>query len=179
LMRDRGLADSAPLLGLNIGCGTPDAVGKRPDLSLLSELVAGLQNDHGMQLVLTGAPFERATNREFIELHRRRSPAPIIDLAGETSVSGLTGPINACKLFISSDSGPYHIGVALGVPTLAIFRRNNRQHFHHHPWVRCCVAPSREQLPMLRQAAEELLDWQHASAWKQPGTSPQPALTVD
>ena len=165
--------------GLNIGCGTPGAERKRPDLALLSELVAGLQRDHGMQLLLTGAPFERATNREFAELHRQKSPAPIIDLAGETSISGLTGPINACKLFVSSDSGPYHIAVALGVPTLAIFKRDNRQHFHAHPWVRCCVAPTREQLPMLRQATEELLDWRHSSPQKRPGSSARPALATD
>lgn len=179
LLRNHGLTGSAPLLGLNIGCGTPDAVGKRPDLALLSELVGGLQRDHGMQLVLTGAPFERATNRQFSELHRKTSPYPIIDLAGETSISGLTGTINACKLFVSSDSGPYHIAVGLGVPTLAIFKRNNWQHFHNHPWVRCCVAPAREQLPMLRQATEELLDWQPASPQKRPGAFSQPAQLAD
>ncbi len=163
LLRDHGLRESEPLLGLNIGCGTPGAGYKRPDFKLLSELVAGLQRDHGMRLMLTGAPFERETNREFIELHRRSVPEPIIDLAGATSISGLTGVINACSLFISSDSGPYHIAVALGVPTLAIFKGNDRQHFHEHPWVRCRVATTAEQLPMLRQAAEELLAGRCAS----------------
>jgi ADP-heptose:LPS heptosyltransferase len=71
LMREAG--DSArPLLGLNIGCGTPDAMPKRPDLGLLSELVAGLQRDHGMRLVLTGAPFEKDINEKFCALHKER-----------------------------------------------------------------------------------------------------------
>ncbi len=164
LLREHGLAESVPLLGLNIGCGTPDAVSKRPDLNLLSELIAGLQASHGMRLVLTGAPFERTVNEEFCTLHRKRSPEPIIDLAGKSSISGLTGIIKACTLFVSSDSGPFHIGVAMRVPTLAIFKWNNREHFHTHPWVRCCVAPDAKELPQLRQAAADLLDWGRAQA---------------
>jgi ADP-heptose:LPS heptosyltransferase len=157
LRAKHGLAETTPLLGLNIGCGTADAVAKRPDLGLLSELAAGLQRDHGMRLVLMGAPFEREINREFCALHSRRVNEPVIDLAGETSISGLTGVIQACALFVSSDSGPFHIGVAMRVPTLAIFNWDNRTHFHQHPWARCCVVAAGEPLPPLRAAAEELL----------------------
>jgi ADP-heptose:LPS heptosyltransferase len=159
LQSEHGLAASVPLLGLNIGCGTPDAMAKRPELGLLSELVAGLQRDHGLRLVLMGAPFEREINQEFCALHRQRSTAPILDWAGKTSISGLTGIINACTLFISTDSGPYHLGVALRAPTLAIFRWENRTHFHVHPWLRCSVVRAENPLPPLRQAAEELLEW--------------------
>jgi ADP-heptose:LPS heptosyltransferase len=163
LRSEHGLNESAPLLGLNIGCGTPDAIGKRPDLNLLSELAAGLESDHGFRLVLTGAPFEREVNREFCAIHRRRSAQPVIDLAGATSISGLTGIVNACALFISTDSGPYHMGVAMRAPTLAIFRWDNREHFHLHPWVRCCVIGDPQPLPPLRRAAEELLAWARSS----------------
>jgi len=164
LRRKHGLAESVPLLGLNIGCGTPDALIKRPDLGLLSELVAGLQRDHGLRLVLVGAPFERAINEEFRKVHAQHSNEPAIDLAGETTISGLTGVINACTLFISTDSGPFHIGVAMRVPTLAVFRWDNREHFHVHPWVRCCIIQNSEPLPPMRRAAEELLEWARSSA---------------
>ena len=157
LRRNHGLDEAVPLLGLNIGCGTPGALDRRPNLALLSELIAGLQRDYGMRLVLAGAPFEREVNREFIALHRQRSPDPVIDLAGETNLSGLTGIISACRLFISGDSGPYHIAVALGVPTLAVFNYPNQEALHHHPWVRCCVAPTLADAPALRRAADELL----------------------
>ena len=157
LRRDHGLSESLPILGLSIGCGTHGAIGKRPDLDMLSELVAGLEVEHGMQLVLTGAPFESEINERFCALHRKRSSARIIDLAGKTNISGLTGIIKACSLFVSSDSGPYHMSVAMRVPTLAIFRWDNRTHFHLHPWVRCCIASDAKSLPQLRKAAEELL----------------------
>lgn len=164
LYREHGLPESVPVLGLNIGCGTPGALRKRPDMRMLSELVGDLQTVHRMRLVLTGAPFERAVNEEFCTLHRKRSAEPIIDLAGKTNISGVTGIIKACTLFVSSDSGPYHIGVGLRVPTLAVFCRENRTHFHTHPWVRCCIARDAKDLPHLRKAAEELLDWRRRQA---------------
>jgi ADP-heptose:LPS heptosyltransferase len=42
-------------------------------------------------------------------------------LAGKTNILELVGLIKACRLFISYDSGPYHMGVALKVPTLGVF----------------------------------------------------------
>lgn len=144
-----------PILGLNIGCGTPDAVVKRPDLGLLVSLVRELVNRHGFRLMLTGARYEQEVNREFISLLK---PAqPVLDLSGRTSMLELTGAIAACRLFISSDSGPYHMAVGLRVPTLAIFKWPNPEHYHAHPWVKCMVAPGPPSGPVLLEAAEELL----------------------
>jgi ADP-heptose:LPS heptosyltransferase len=157
LRQRHNLPESAPLLGMNIGCGTPGAGGRRPNFELLSALAAGLQKERGMPLILAGAPFEREANREFMALHRSRTSQPIIDLAGETSISSLTGLINACALFISGDTGPYHMAVALGAPTLCIFNTSYPASLHRHPWVRCLIAPSLEDLPELQKAADELL----------------------
>lgn len=156
LCTEAGGGPGRPLLGLNIGCGTPDAVCKRPEFDLLIPLVSELQRRHGYTLVLTGAPFEQAINREFLSAFRPRGP--VVDLAGRTSLPELSGAIKACRLFISSDSGPYHMSVALRVPTLAIFRWPNPVHYHHHEWVECVVAPGKEDLPQLLLAAERLLN---------------------
>lgn len=155
--RERLAADLSgrPLLGLNIGCGTPDAVGKRPPLDLLSALVRELQQRHGFALVLTGARFEQEVNRQFLSGFKPRGP--VVDLAGRTNLLELTGLIKACRLFVSSDSGPYHMSVALRVPTLALFKSPNPEHYHHHSWVHCLVAPSLESLPAALEAAEQLL----------------------
>ncbi len=151
-----GLPDTARLLGVNIGCGPP-TVGKRPDYHLVSGLVAGLQREHGFAVVLTGAPNEQAINEAFLRIHQSPGSPPVIDLAGQTSLLELVGAINACELFLSSDSGPFHMAVALGVPTLGIFNWDNWPHYHHDRWVRCRVAPSPAALPALREAARELL----------------------
>jgi ADP-heptose:LPS heptosyltransferase len=80
-------------------------------------------------------------------------------MTGKTSISGLTGLLRAFSLFVSSDSGPYHIGVALQTPTLAVFRWDNRAHYHTHQWVRCRIANEPAHGALLRADAEELLGW--------------------
>ena len=144
-----------PVLGLNIGCGTPDALGKRPALDLLAALVGELQQRHNFALVLTGAPFEQDINREFLSAFKPQGP--VVDLAGRTSLLELVGAIKACSLFVSSDSGPYHLAVALRVPTLALFNGPNPAHYHHHAWTHCVVAPGLDSLPPTLDAAEQLL----------------------
>jgi ADP-heptose:LPS heptosyltransferase len=149
-----GEAGQRPILGLNIGCGTPDAVPKRPSFDLLAALVVELQRCHGFALLLTGARYEQAVNREFLQ--RLQPIGPVLDLAGRTTMLELTGAIAACRLFISSDSGPYHMAVALRVPTLALFNTPNPQHYHRNAWTDCLVAPDARSLPAALAAAERL-----------------------
>jgi len=153
--RELGAESGRPLLGLNIGCGTPDAVWKRPNLRLMAQLVHELQRRHGFVLILTGATYEQEINKNFLAGYR---PAgPVFDLAGRTSLLELTGAIAACRLFISSDSGPYHMAVGLRIPTLAVFNRPNPVHYHRHDWVTCLVAKEENALSELADSAEKLL----------------------
>jgi len=161
LRAELGGSGGPPILGLNIGCGTSGALIKRPNLDLLAGLVRELQRRHGFALVLTGAPFERDVNREF--LSRFTPCGPVLDLAGRTTMLQSAGVIAGCRLFISSDSGPYHMGVGLRVPTLALFRWPSPQHYHRCAWVECLVADGAEALPALLEAAERLMSVQPPS----------------
>lgn len=154
LLEQPGIKGAQRLVGLNIGCGTAGAEGKRPPLDLLAQLVTELQRRHAFALVLTGAPFEQEINRHF--LARFRGACPVLDLSGHTSILELAGAIKACSLFISSDSGPYHMAVALRVPTLALFRSTSSEHYHSHGWVQCLVARDIQSLPAVLKAAEGL-----------------------
>jgi ADP-heptose:LPS heptosyltransferase len=146
----------AAIVGVNIGCGTPDAVGKRPDLRLLRDVVQEAQGARQAVVVLTGASFERDVNQKFAGLWPAERRPLLFDLAGQTSLLQLSGLIRACDLFISTDSGPYHMAVALGVPTLALFRSANRVHYHQAPWVRCVVLAKEEDVPPAINALAEL-----------------------
>jgi ADP-heptose:LPS heptosyltransferase len=165
LRRRLGLPPDARLLGLNIGCGTPGASNRRPSLPLLSKLIAHLQSTYGLQLVVgIGAPFEHPIDEEFLQIHRQNSDAPVIDLDGKVALSELGGFIKSCSLFVSPDTGPYHMAVALRVPTLAVFNFYQYESEHHHPWVRCVVAKNMDGLPKLIQAADELMQYQMAGS---------------
>jgi ADP-heptose:LPS heptosyltransferase len=146
----------AVVIGLNIGCGTPDALHRRPDLRLLSLFLGALQEKYRCEVLLAGAPFEKEVNREFMSMHSRDFIGPVHDMS-DADIFELTGLIKACDLFISGDSGPYHMAVALKVPTITIFNAANPTAYHHDPWVRCIVAKSESDVPLLVRQAAELL----------------------
>lgn len=153
-----GIPENARLVGLNIGCGTPDAEKRRPSLPLLAKLTAHLHAAHGLHLVVgVGAPFEANLDEEFLALYRKDCGAPVTNLGGKINLFQLGGLMRACDLFVSGDTGPYHMAVAFRTPTLAVFNRHHPSAYHHHPWVKCIVATQLEDLPQLVQATDELL----------------------
>jgi ADP-heptose:LPS heptosyltransferase len=134
-----------PLIGLNIGCGTPDAMVKRPDLTHLAQCFHQLLGEQPANIVVSGAPFEKDVNQTFIGLlHQLRPDTVIFDAAGQTTLSSSSGLIDACNIFISTDSGPYHMAVALRKPTLVWFTYAEVTSFHNHPWCRRLIQPSVE-----------------------------------
>lgn len=153
LRKRLGIEESTPLIGLNIGCGTPDALWKRPPIPLLRKLMEKIQRAVEGHLLLTGASFEKDINEEFLKGY----PLPATDMAGLTDILELPGLIRSCQLFVSTDSGPYHMSVALRVPTLAIFVKPFPSSYHHHPWVRIGVLQREEDIPQLLEKAMELL----------------------
>lgn len=150
------LPDGLPLIGLNVGCGTEGALDRRPDLPLLRAWMARAQSEWRCGVLLTGAPFERGVNEELLAGYRAPDGLPVVNLAGETRLIELPGLIRACCLFVSGDTGPYHVAVALRVPTVVIFNREYPQAEHRHPWVRSVIAPSTAELPAVETAVREL-----------------------
>jgi ADP-heptose:LPS heptosyltransferase len=139
--------NNLPVIGLNIGCGTPDAMVKRPDLKHLAQCFSGLFALHPANMVLSGAPFEKDVNQAFIALLKEMHPQDlhIVDAAGETTLSSSSGLIDACDVFVSTDSGPYHMAVALRKPTLVWFTYPEVTSFHTEAWCRRLIQPSTEE----------------------------------
>jgi heptosyltransferase-2 len=79
-------------------------------------------------VVFIGAKEEIGLAQHIAALMRRR---PIL-LTGQTSLSQLVNVLSCAQLLISNDTGPAHIGAALGVPTLAIFGPS--EHFATRPF---------------------------------------------
>ncbi len=48
----------------------------------------------------------------------------IVNLTGKTTIAQLASVLKRSDLFISNDSGPVHMAVALGIPVISIFGRN-------------------------------------------------------
>lgn len=142
------------VIGLNIGCGTIDAYPRRPPIDKVVHALSAIVNEDHFVCLLTGAPFEKSINQEFINTFGVNSAAvQFIDCAGQTSLTELTGLISLCELFISSDSGPYHMSVALKTPTIAWFMFDEPAAYHPYGWCRCLVKPSVQQV---KEAVTEL-----------------------
>lgn len=140
--------DDRHVLGLNIGCGTPGAEYRRPSIDLLVESLGPVYLPQNVVIVLSGSPAEKYINMRFISDYRRRwgGGRNIIDYAGMTSLGELTGLISGCHVFVSSDSGPYHMSVALAVPTVVLFQENFPSAYHKQRGVHILVAPTTDIL---------------------------------
>ena len=134
-------------VGLNIGCGTLDAIHKRPPISDLVECIGLTLQNLPHNLLLSGAPFEKDINLEFVNAYASRwgDVKHIYDLAGETSLDSLGGLIDVCDIFISTDSGPYHMSVAMKKPTIVWFTYDEITSFHNHPWCSRLTRPKPEE----------------------------------
>ena len=166
------------LLGLNIGCGTEDALYKRPLMDDLVVAMVSLYQSQPFDLILTGAPFEKEINDVFIKAFedaldeesmvlgsqdtdlgtevKRESETHhdflYLDAAGKTSLPELSALIERCDLVVSTDSGPYHMAVALKVPTLVWFVKEEVASYHEEAWCRHVINPSPADFVALSQS---------------------------
>ena len=68
-------------------------------------------------IVLTGSAAERPLTQAIAQ-HMRRAA---LDLSGQTSLGELAAVFDLCGLVMGVDSGPLHLAVAMGTPTVHLF----------------------------------------------------------
>jgi len=80
-----------------------------------------ISSNFGLSIIATGV----ASEKTIVENLKKLASVPIVNLAGQTSLSELIALLNAAKLVVSNDTGPGHIAAALGVPLVMIFGPSN------------------------------------------------------
>jgi ADP-heptose:LPS heptosyltransferase len=90
---------------------------KRWPESRFAELARVLADRLGLGVVLTGSAPERKLCETVRDLSGLAAPVT----AGETTLGRLCALISRSALFVGNDSGPAHVAVASGTPTVAIF----------------------------------------------------------
>jgi heptosyltransferase-2 len=88
----------------------------------LAELIT--QADSSVQLVLAGAKGDLKTCQEIIQATR----APILNLAGATSIAEVTALLAGAALVVSNDSGLMHIAACLDRPLVALYGSTDPAH---------------------------------------------------
>ncbi|HWE63202.1 MAG TPA: glycosyltransferase family 9 protein, partial [Chloroflexota bacterium] len=110
-----GVGAGDRLIGIHGGALNGSA--KRWPATHWAALADRLIDRHGVSIVLTGSTSERHIAEDIRARMRQR---PII-LTGETDIDELLAVLARCDLVISGDSGPLHMAVALGRPTVSIY----------------------------------------------------------
>lgn len=97
---------------------------------------AALLREPGTRLLLTGGPGEIALVEEIAARigQQRAQPnaSPVLMLAGQTSVGQLAALLARAALVLGVDSGPLHLAVSQGTPTIHLFGPGNAARFG--PW---------------------------------------------
>jgi lipopolysaccharide heptosyltransferase II len=108
------LGAPGPIITMHAGARNGQA--KRWPLGHFAALAEQLWREHQALVVLTGAPHEAALAEDVIQ----RARAPILNLAGRTTVPELVALLAASDVVVSGDSGPMHIACAVGTPVVAL-----------------------------------------------------------
>lgn len=117
-LREHGLRGDAPLVLL---CpGSINSRAKRWTAERYAQ-VADQFAESGVSVALIGSAAEMQVSNE---VSRLTKSTPVV-LTGQTSVAEAAAIISVADVLITNDTGPAHIGSALGTPTLVIFGPTN------------------------------------------------------
>ncbi len=84
----------------------------------------GLLKQRGNLPVLVGAGDSSARYRDML----RGLSVDFVDLTNRTSIPELAAVLEKCGYLVSADTGTLHLGLAVGVPTVAVYYLNRPQH---------------------------------------------------
>ena len=103
------------IIGINPGAAYGSA--KRWYPERFARVCSVLVNKHKANIIIFGSQQESGIASEIENL----SNAPVINMAGRTTIRELMALIKQCAVFITNDSGPMHMAAALNIPVVAIF----------------------------------------------------------
>ncbi len=110
-----GIGRGAPIVVINPGATYGSAKRWYPDR--FAAVAESLSAEWVARVVVVGSTAEAPLAAE-IEASMR---IPAVNLAGKTTVRELMALLSLSSFLVTNDSGPMHIGAALGVPLVAIF----------------------------------------------------------
>ena len=102
-----------PIAGINPGAGFPT---KLWSIERYARLADKLTEELGFSILLTWGPGEEEMVRNIAESMKQKSW-----IAPATTIAESIGLYKKLSLFVGSDSGPFHICWALGIPTVSVW----------------------------------------------------------
>ena len=117
-LRDHGATAGRRLVGLNTGCGPVFATKKWTEQGYLG-LAAALAAEGDVTCVLLGGPDEVERNRR-IHQRLRETGVDVADAGCDNTLLRFAAIVSCMDLLVTGDTLALHLGLATGVPTVAI-----------------------------------------------------------
>ena len=113
-LTERGVRKGDLLVCVHPGAGAPVKLWREAAWAQVGDALA---QRYGAKIILTGS----AGERPLCEAIARRMAAEPIVAAGETTLGGLAALMARSRLVLGVDSGPLHLAVAVGAPTVHLY----------------------------------------------------------
>lgn len=107
--------DGRPIVALGPSGGHSEL--KAWPVSRFAEVARELTDRAGVHVVVLGG----AEDRQLAAAVSRMAGVPVLDLAGRTSLAGVTAVLDRCALYVGNDTGLLHVAVARGLRTVSMF----------------------------------------------------------
>jgi heptosyltransferase-2/heptosyltransferase-3 len=139
---------SGPLVAIHPGSGADVKLWRAEGWAAVA---GALARERGARVLLTGS----ADERELCAAIAAQCASPVVNAAGATTLGGLAALYARCRLVLGPDSGPLHLAVTQGTPTVHLFGPADPVAFG--PW----GPPERHRVvtPAIGCAPCGVLDW--------------------
>jgi len=117
LLSQADIKETDRLLVIHPGASCPSKIWPN---DRFAEVADRLIEKYGFKVFVIAGQKDKALAQQVVD----RMHHPVVNLAGEISLSQLTSLLRRSYLFISNDSGPVHIASALGLPLISLLARN-------------------------------------------------------
>ena len=109
------------LLGINIHASDL-AHCRRWPIEYFAQVINSLAKDHrNISIFLTGSQAEQAYTKLLITLIEKNALSQVIDLSGQLNFGKYLALLKKLNLFLTNDSGPFHLANAMGTKTISIW----------------------------------------------------------
>jgi ADP-heptose:LPS heptosyltransferase len=119
IFRENGIKGSDILIVINPGAS---CASKRWGIKNFADAANGLVEKYSARVFIISGKVDKYFGDKLASF----ITTGCINLSGKTTVGDVASLLKRARLFISNDSGPVHIGCAVGVPVIAIFGRGDR-----------------------------------------------------
>ncbi|WP_378954846.1 lipopolysaccharide heptosyltransferase II [Pelosinus sp. sgz500959] len=119
-LRDHGISKQDTIIAFNPGTTWPS---KNWPTEYYAAVINSFKNNE--PILLCGGPGEQKLGESIIQQLNR----PIINAINQTSLLQLAALISQCSVLVTGDTGPLHMGIGLGIPTVSLFGPTDPQKF--------------------------------------------------